>query len=289
MSGKNNITVRKQKIRKNHTKAKLVFFLVLTALLLFVAAFAKYLCPYDPYAQDLALAQKPPGPEHLLGTDRYGRDMLSRVIIGSTTSIYATLLLVAVITVAGTAIGIFCGWKGGKADTVLMRISDLFLAFPGLVFAMAIAAILGGGIQNAIIALAVISWPKYSRIARSQTLALKNEPYIHAAILSGDSSLQIMLRHVFPNMLGPVLVTAMLDIGTMMMELAGLSFLGLGVKPPMAEWGSMINDGRSMLQISPWMVLAPGMAIFITVMIFNLLGDTIRDYMDPKERNRRRG
>ena len=118
MSGKNNITVRKQKIRKNHTKAKLVFFLVLTALLLFVAAFAKYLCPYDPYAQDLALAQKPPGPEHLLGTDRYGRDMLSRVIIGSTTSIYATLLLVAVITVVGTAIGIFCGWKGGKADTV---------------------------------------------------------------------------------------------------------------------------------------------------------------------------
>ena len=118
MSGKNNITVRKQKIRKNHTKAKLVFFLVLTVLLLFVAAFAKYLCPYDPYAQDLALAQKPPGPEHLLGTDRYGRDMLSRVIIGSTTSIYATLLLVAVITVAGTAIGVFCGWKGGKADTV---------------------------------------------------------------------------------------------------------------------------------------------------------------------------
>ena len=132
MSGKNNITVRKQKIWKTHTKAKLVFFLVLTALLLFVAAFAKYLCPYDPYAQDLALAQKPPGPEHLLGTDRYGRDMLSRVIIGSTTSIYATLLLVAVITVVGTAIGIFCGWKGGKADTVLMRISDLFLAFPGI-------------------------------------------------------------------------------------------------------------------------------------------------------------
>ena len=231
MSGKNNITVRKQKIRKNHTKAKLVFFLVLTAVLLFVAAFAKYLCPYDPYAQDLALAQKPPGPEHLLGTDRYGRDMLSRVIIGSTTSIYATLLLVAVITVAGTAIGIFCGWKGGKADTVLMRISDLFLAFPGLVFALAVAGVLGGGIQNAIIALAVISWPKFARLA----------------------------------------------------------FLGLGVKPPMAEWGSMINDGRSMLQISPWMVLAPGMAILIIVMIFNLLGDTIRDYMDPKERNRRRG
>ena len=289
MSGKNNITVRKQKIRKNHTKAKLVFFLVLTALLLFVAAFAKYLCPYDPYAQDLVLAQKPPGPEHLLGTDRYGRDMLSRVIIGSTTSIYATLLLVAVITVAGTAIGIFCGWKGGKVDTVLMRISDLFLAFPGLVFALAVAGVLGGGIQNAIIALAVISWPKFARLARGLTLTQKDSAYLMAAKLSGSSTGKLLLKHILPNIAGPILVTSVLDIGTMMMELAGLSFLGLGVKPPMAEWGSMINDGRSMLQISPWMVLAPGMAIFITVMIFNLLGDTIRDYMDPKERNRRRG
>ena len=289
MSGKNNITVRKQKIRKNHTKAKLVFFLVLTALLLFVAAFAKYLCPYDPYVQDLALAQKPPGPEHLLGTDRYGRDMLSRVIIGSTTSIYATLLLVAVITVVGTAIGIFCGWKGGKDDAVLMRISDLFLAFPGLVFALAVAGVLGGGIQNAIIALAVISWPKFARLARGLTLTQKDSAYLMAAKLSGSSTGKLLLKHILPNIAGPILVTSVLDIGTMMMELAGLSFLGLGVKPPMAEWGSMINDGRSMLQISPWMVLAPGMAIFITVMIFNLLGDTIRDYMDPKERNRRRG
>ena len=289
MSGKNNITVRKQKIRKNHTKAKLVFFLVLTALLLFVAAFAKYLCPYDPYVQDLALAQKPPGPEHLLGTDRYGRDMFSRVIIGSTTSIYATLLLVAVITVAGTAIGIFCGWKGVKADTVLMRISDLFLAFPGLVFALAVAGVLGGGIQNAIIALAVISWPKFARLARGLTLTQKDSAYLMAAKLSGSSTGKLLLKHILPNIAGPILVTSVLDIGTMMMELAGLSFLGLGVKPPMAEWGSMISDGRSMLQISPWMVLAPGMAIFITVMIFNLLGDTIRDYMDPKERNRRKG
>ena len=284
MSGKNNITVRKQKIRKNHTKAKLVFFLVLTALLLFVAAFAKYLCPYDPYVQDLALAQKPPGPEHLLGTDRYGRDMLSRVIIGSTTSIYATLLLVAIVTILGTVIGIICGWCGGIIDTVLMRVSDLFLAFPSLVFALAVAGVLGGGIQNAIIALAVIGWPKFARLARGLTLAQKDSPYLMAVRLSGSSTLKIMFKHILPNIAGPILVTSVLDIGTMMMELAGLSFLGLGVQPPMAEWGSMINDGRSMLQISPWMVLAPGLAIFITVMIFNLLGDTLRDFMDPKER-----
>ena len=282
MSGKNNITVRKQKIRKNHTKAKLVFFLVLTALLLFVAAFAKYLCPYDPYAQDLALAQKPPGPEHLLGTDRYGRDMLSRVIIGSTTSIYATLFLVAVITVAGTAIGIFCGWKGGKADTVLMRISDLFLAFPGLVFALAVAAALGGGVHNAIIALGAISWPKYARVARSETLAQKETVYLRAAKLSGCGTWKLIFKHILPNIVGPILVTSMLDIGTMMMELAGLSFLGLGAKPPVAEWGSMMSDTRNLLTTHPWVTLAPGFAIFVSVMIFNLLGDTVRDWLDPR-------
>ena len=286
MSGEKKITVRKQKIRKNHTRAKLIFFLILTAVLLLIAAFAKYLCPYDPYVQDLTLAQKAPCPEHLLGTDRYGRDMLSRVITGSTVSIYGTLIRVAVITVVGTVIGILCGWRGGKTEAVLMRISDLFLAFPGLVFALAVAAVLGGGIQNAIIALAVISWPKFARLARGLTLTQKASPYLMAAKLSGSSTGKLLIKHILPNIAGPILVTAVLDIGTMMMELAGLSFLGLGVKPPMAEWGSMINDGRSMLQIAPWMVLAPGAAIFITVMLFNLLGDTVRDYMDPRERNR---
>ena len=286
MSGEKKITVRKQKIRKNHIRAKLIFFLILTAVLLLIAAFAKYLCPYDPYVQDLTLAQKAPCPEHLLGTDRYGRDMLSRVITGSTVSIYGTLILVAVITVVGTVIGILCGWRGGKTEAVLMRISDLFLAFPGLVFALAVAAVLGGGIQNAIIALAVISWPKFARLARGLTLTQKASPYLMAAKLSGSSTGKLLIKHILPNIAGPILVTAVLDIGTMMMELAGLSFLGLGVKPPMSEWGSMINDGRSMLQIAPWMVLAPGAAIFITVMLFNLLGDTVRDYMDPRERNR---
>ena len=230
------------------------------------------------------MAQKPPSLAHPLGTDRYGRDMLSRVIIGSTTSIFATLLLVAIITVVGTAIGIVCAWKGGKVDTVLMRISDLFLAFPGLVFALAVAGVLGGGVHNAIIALAVIGWPKFARLSRGLTLAQKNEPYMMAARLSGSSTVKLLIKHILPNIGGPVLVTSVLDIGTMMMELAGLSFLGLGVKPPMAEWGSMINEGRSMLQVSPWMVLAPGAAIFVTVMVFNLLGDTLRDYMDPKQR-----
>lgn len=286
MSGEKQVTVRRQKIKKNHTREKLIFFTALAALLLLTAGFAKYICPYDPYAQDLAMAMKPPGGGHLLGTDRYGRDMFSRVLIGSTTSIFSTLLLVVVVTVSGTAVGILCGWTGKKTDTVLMRISDLFLAFPGLVFALAVAGVLGGGIHNAVIALAVIGWPKFARLARGLTLAQKEAPYMMAARLSGSSTPKLLVKHILPNIAGPVLVTAVLDIGTMMMELAGLSFLGLGVKPPMAEWGSMINEGRSMLQVAPWMVLAPGGAIFVTVMIFNLLGDTLRDYMDPKQRNR---
>lgn len=267
---------------KNHIKGKLIFFAALAILLLLVAAFAEKLCPYDPYAQDLLLAQKAPTRAHPFGTDRYGRDMLSRVLAGGTTSIYATLLLVATVTAVGTAVGILGGWYGGAADTVLMRISDLFLAFPSLVFALAVAGVLGGGIQNAIIALSVIGWPKFARLARGLTLAQKESEYMMAARLSGCAVPKLLIRHVLPNIAGPVLVTAVLDIGTMMMELAGLSFLGLGVKPPMAEWGSMINDGRSILQIAPWMALAPGFAIFITVMVFNLLGDTLRDYLDPK-------
>lgn len=277
-------TVRKQKVRKNHIKARLIFFLTLAVILLLIAVFARYLCPYDPYAQNLLDAQKPPSSAHPLGTDRYGRDMLSRVIMGSTTSIFATLILVSVVTIVGTIIGIICGWQGGKTDTILMRISDLFLAFPGLVFALAVAGVLGGGVQNAIIALGAISWPKFARLARGLTLAQKNSSYVMAARLSGSSTWKILLGHILPNIAGQILVTSVLDIGTMMMELAGLSFLGLGVKPPMAEWGSMISDGRVMLQTAPWMVLAPGGAIFITVLIFNLLGDTVRDYLDPKQR-----
>ena len=282
------VIVPAKKGKKNHIKGKLYFFIFLTVLLLLAAAFAKHICPYDPYAQDLLQAQKPPSLAHIMGTDRYGRDMFSRVLVGSTTSIYATLLLVCIVTVAGTVIGMICGWIGGLADTILMRISDLFLAFPSLVFALAVAGVLGGGIQNAVIALAVIGWPKYARLARGLTLTQKDMPYLMAVRLSGSGTCKIIFKHIFPNIFGPILITSVLDIGTMMMELAGLSFLGLGVQPPMAEWGSMINDGRSMLQISPWMVLAPGLAIFITVMIFNLLGDTLRDYMDPKQRNKKK-
>lgn len=282
MSQEHQVTVRIQKVKKNRIRMKLIVFAGLAAALLLITIFAKYICPYDPYAQDLAQAMQPPSAAHLMGTDTYGRDMLSRVLIGAQTSISSTFALVAIITVFGTVVGIFCGYYGGIVDSIMMRISDVCLAFPGLVFAMAVAAILNGGVRNAVIALALISWPKYSRIARSQTLSIKNLPYMQASQLAGDSVLQMIFRHVLPNIAGPILVTSMLDIGTMMMEIAGLSFLGLGAQPPVAEWGSMMSSGRSMLQTYPWIVLSPGLAIFVSVVIFNLLGDSIRDYMDPK-------
>lgn len=273
-------------IKKDDIKLKCILLSVLVGAVLLAAVFAKYLVPYDPYAQDLGNALKPPGGAHLLGTDRYGRDMLSRVIMGGQTAIFSSLLLVVITMTAGTVIGVFCGYHGGKTDTVLMRISDVFLAFPGMVFAIAVAGVTGGGVMNAVVALACISWPKFARIARSQVMTMKEEPFIAAARLSGSGTGKIIVKHMLPNIAGPILITGVLDIGTMMMEIAGLSFLGLGAVPPIAEWGSMMSNGRSMLQTSPWVILAPGFAIFLTVMLFNLLGDAVRDVMDPR-RNRK--
>lgn len=281
-----NVTVRRQKIQKSNIRQRLYFFTFLAAALMLVVVFAEYLCPYDPNAQIFGTLE-PPSAAHPAGTDRFGRDMLSRILVGLQTSVLSTLALVIIITVAGTVIGVLCGHSGGITDTLMMRVSDVCLAFPGLVFALAIAALLNGGLQNAVLALALISWPKYARIARSQTLALESTDYIAAARLAGDTPAQIIMRHILPNSAGPVLVTAMLDIGTMMMELAGLSFLGLGAMPPTAELGNMMSGGRSMLQTYPWVIIGPGIAIFIAVVIFNLLGDTVRDYLDPRNSRRK--
>ncbi len=265
-------------------KARFAVCSALAALVVLVAVLSGVLAPYDPYAQDLSQALLAPSADHLAGTDRYGRDLFSRILVGAQLSLLSTFSLVAIVAVLGTAVGMVAGMRGGWLDTVLMRTSDVFLAFPGLVFALAVAAALGGGMQNAVIALAAISWPKYARIARGLTLAQKDHAYFAAARISGCSTAQIIARHVLPNIAGPVLVTAVLDIGTMMMELAGLSFLGLGAQPPLAEWGSMMSESRSLLQTAPWTVLGPGIAIFLVVVVFNLFGDVLRDWLDPDQR-----
>ncbi len=265
-------------------RARFAVCSLLAALVVAVAVLAGVVAPYDPYAQDLSQALLAPSADHLAGTDRYGRDLFSRILVGAQLSLLSTFSLVIIVSVLGTAVGMVAGMRGGKLDTVLMRTSDVFLAFPGLVFALAVAAALGGGMQNAVIALAAISWPKYARISRGLTLAQRQRTYFAAARISGCSTAQIIVRHVLPNIAGPVLVTAVLDIGTMMMELAGLSFLGLGAQPPLAEWGSMMSESRSLLQTAPWTVLGPGMAIFLVVVVFNLLGDSLRDWLDPQQR-----
>lgn len=265
-------------------RLRLAVLLAVTLLLLLAVACARLICSFDPDAHNYAAVLQPPGGAHPLGTDRYGRDLLARVLAGGQVSIFSALALVGITTLAGTAAGMLCGWFGGAADTVVMRLADLCLAFPGLVLALALTAALGGGTFHAVLALAVAGWPKYARLARTRTLALRDAPFVDAARMAGGGSMQILCRHLLPNLLGPVLVTAALDVGTMMMELAGLSFLGLGAQPPAAEWGSMMSDGRSMLQSYPWVVLAPGGAIFVTVSLFHLLGDTLRDLLDPGSR-----
>ena len=285
MSG-GNLKLKNKRLKKDYSTLKLGFFLALVAGLLFIACFGQYIVSYDPYAQDLNNALQAPSGSHLLGTDRYGRDLLTRIIVGAQTTIFSALALVAGITIIGTIVGIICGYVGGWIDSLLMRISDIFLAFPEMVFAIAIAGVLNGGIWSAAIAVGLIAWPRYARVARSQVLSMKNHQYMNAAKLTGTPWYKMIVKHIMPNIMGPIIVTAALDIGAMIMNLAGLSYLGLGVVPPTPEWGSMMREGRSMLQTSPWIVLAPGLAIFITVVIFNLLGDTVRDILDPKQKRR---
>lgn len=270
--------------RKGFLRCARLAALAAAALLLFAAVlFAGQIAPYDPNAQLFDVLQ-PPGPGHIAGTDRLGRDLFSRILAGLQTSVLSALCLTAVTAAAGTLVGMAGGWAGGPADSLLMRIADICLAFPGLVLALAAAALLGGGLANAMLALAAVSWPKYARLARSQILVLKHADFIAAARLAGDSSLQILGRHVLPNLAGPVLVTAVLDTGTMMMELAALSFLGLGAVPPTAELGSMMSGSRSLLQTCPWVVLGPGIAMCLAAAVLNLLGDAARDVLDPKSR-----
>ena len=277
-------TIRKQSIRRSSVKTRLIVFGTLAVLLLLFSIFSKYLTPYDPYLQDLSIAKASPSADHLLGTDRYGRDMLSRVIVGSRASIFSTLLLVVVITVLGTAVGIFCGWNGRWMDTVLMRISDMFLAFPGLVFALAVAGSLGGGLQNAIIALAAISWPKYARIARSQTLAQKETVWMKAAKLSGSSTAKLIFKHILPNIVSVILVTVTLDFAGCMLTESSLSYLGFGVQQPRPTWGNMLNGANNSIVIQNywWQWLFPAIFLAIATISINILGDTLRDVLDPK-------
>jgi peptide/nickel transport system permease protein len=236
--------MKKEKNKFNSLHIRLFVLLAVIAVLLIISFVAPYIVPNDPYLTNLKSTKMAPCAEYPFGTDGYGRCVLSRVLIGARTSICVSLLLVAIVSVFGTVIGSVAGYFGGFIDSVLMRIVDILLAFPSIILAIAIAGVLGGGLTNAILAMAFTSWTQYARLARSQVLTVKENVYVQSARLSGNSNMRIMFRHLLPNVSGPLLVTATLHISGTMMGFAALSFLGLGVKVPQAEWGSMISEGR---------------------------------------------
>lgn len=254
----------------------------LALLVVLVAVFAPVLATHDPLHAPLVDARQAPGAQHWFGTDALGRDVYSRVIFGTRASLSSTLTLVAVVLTLGTLVGIVAGFFGGIVDALIMRVADAMLAFPDLILALAVVGILGPSMVNAIIAIAVVSWPKYARLARSLVLKILHQDYIAAAHVTGSRNSRILFRHLLPNVLPTVVITAATDIGTVMLSLASLSFLGFGVQPPTPEWGYMLSEGRQYFQSAPWLLLFPGLAMFVVVVVFNLLGDSLRDVLDPR-------
>ena len=258
-------------------------FLVLALLIILAAVFAPIVSGgVDPLKGSLADAMLPPCKEHIFGTDKMGRDIYARVIYGARASLTSTFGVVALIFLVGSTLGIIAGYFGGWIDAVIMRIADMMLAFPGLVLALAVAGIMGASIKNAIIAIVLVSWTKYARLARSLVLKIRNRDYVSAAIVTGSKTPYMLIRYMLPNALPTLVITAATDIGAMMLELAALSFLGFGAKPPTPEWGYMLNEGRACMQTAPWLMIFPGLAIFIVVVVFNMLGDSLRDILDPR-------
>ncbi|MBQ7477382.1 MAG: ABC transporter permease [Selenomonadaceae bacterium] len=261
-----------------------VLFGILASIIVLIAIFAPMLSGgIDPAAGNLGDAIKPPDAEHIFGTDKMGRDVYARVLYGARVSLSSTFILVTLIFVVGTALGVVSGYFGGWVDAVIMRLADMMIAFPGLVLAIAVAGMMGPSMRNAIIAIMLVTWPKYARMARSLVLKVRHTDYVDAAIVTGSGTWRMLWKYMLPNTITTLVITAATDIGSMMMELAALSFMGFGAQPPAAEWGAMLNESRDFMQSAPWMMIYPGMAIFITVVVFNMLGDNLRDILDPRE------
>ena len=263
-------------------KASLVsgIFILILAAIAIVTKLAPGILPYDPYAQNLGESLLGPSAQHWFGTDIQGRDIFCRVLVGTQITLTVGLATVGVI------LGSIAGYKGGKWDTVIMRIMDMMLAIPSILLAIAIMAALGPGIEKAVVAIGLVAIPEYARIVRSEILSIKENDYVAAARVIGDSNFKIVFKHVLPNVLPSIIVRATLGISTAILDAAALGFLGLGVQPPAAEWGDMLGRGRNELFRAPWLMIFPGLAITLTVLAFNLLGDGVRDGLDPKARKR---
>lgn len=267
---------------ENRKRILLYALVLLIAVLILLALFGPRFLPHDPYFVDVKKALIPPGKEYLLGTDYMGRCMLCRIIEGMRTSLFTAFAVIVVVFLFGTVYGVAAALFGGIGDSILMKVNLVVQAFPSFILVISIAGMLGPGLLNGIIALCLVSWTHYARLARSMALRLKDVCFIRSARLSGAGIGRIIFRHVLPNILSPLLVTAALDIGGVILSLASLSFVGLSAQRPSAEWGLMISDNRKYLQSAPWTVLVPGAALFVMIVIFNLFADTLRDYTDPK-------
>ncbi|NMB25126.1 MAG: ABC transporter permease [Firmicutes bacterium] len=257
---------------------------ILVIILLVAAAFPQLLTKHDPILPNYDAILEAPSRAHLFGTDEFGRDIFARVVYGARVSVQTAFLVLTIALLLGVPLGIIAGFMGGKIDETIMRITDVFLAIPGLILAMVISASLGPSLRNVMIALALVWWPSFCRVARGQAISIRESTYIEAARCLGVSRSRIMLTHVLPNSLSPIVVLATLDMGSVILTAAGLSFLGFGAQPPTPEWGVMVTTARSHLSDAWWYITFPGAAIFMTVMAFNLIGDGLRTIMDPRSR-----
>jgi peptide/nickel transport system permease protein len=266
---------------KGNTMAMIGLWILIA--LIGIAIFAPLIAPHDPFVQDLGNRLAPLGTDgHMLGTDSLGRDILSRLIYGARITLYIVALVALIAPIVGLLVGTVSGYVGGWVDVVLMRITDIFLAFPRLVLALAFVAALGAGIENAILAISLTAWPPYARIARAETLTIRSADYIAAIQLQGAGAMRIITRHIWPLCISSLIVRVTLDMAGIILAAAGLGFLGLGAQPPSPEWGAMISEGRRFILDHWWVATMPGLAIFTVSLAFNLLGDGLRDVLDPK-------
>lgn len=283
------LTPRGEFVRKRQRPALLrsplaIVGLIVIGVFVFLAIAAPVLAPFTPTEQKLSQRLKPPTADHLMGTDQLGRDLWSRMLYGARISLTIGLVVVIAAGLFGIMVGLVAGYAGGVVDEILMRITDVFFAFPALILAMAIAGALGPSLENAMVAIAVVSWPVYARLVRGQVLSLRRREFIEAAESVGVPTLRILRKHLLPNALAPILVQASFDMGGAILAAAGLSFIGFGAQPPTPEWGVMISDGRKYISTQPWLSLFPGLGILLTVAAFNLIGDGLRDALDPRLR-----
>lgn len=254
----------------------------LSLILVFLTLAAPWLEPYNPTKMELSQKFMAPCREFIFGTDHLGRDIFSRILEGSRVSLSVAVLVVVCSALVGILLGMISGYAGGVVDMVIMRIVDVLLAFPAMIFALALSTMIGTGQMNLIIAITCIQWTRYARIARGEALMLKNAEYIEAARSIGNSTVQVLFKYVFPNIISKILIMASMDIGSIILYCASLSFLGLGAQPPSPDWGVMISEGKDYLQYAPWLTIFPGLAIAVSALAFNMLGDGLRDRLDPR-------